>query len=137
MKDYQNYIKEQFIRSMQFWHPDALPESFELDSDEFFSMWTLNRRLNTLFSKETRLGGEISFCYLDGDHSYEQVKKDFINIDKILQIQGFIYIDDSDRYHLDAGKIMNGCYDVVCYALKTKRYIVAINNPNYLLQKVG
>ena len=137
MEDYQNYIKGQFIRSMRFWHEGALPESFDLDSDEFFSQWTMNRRLKTLFSEDTRLGGEISFCYLDGDHSYEQVKKDFTNIDKILQVQGFIYFDDSDRYHLDAGILTNGCYDVVCDALKTKRYIVAINNPNYLLQKVG
>ncbi len=137
MKDYQNYIKEQFIRNIRFWHEDALPDSFDLDSDEFFSKWAMNGKLKTLFSKESQLGGEISFCYLDGDHSYEQVKKDFINIDRILQIQGFIYFDDSDQYHLDAGNVTNGCYDVVCDALKTKRYVTAINNPNYLLQKVG
>ena len=104
MEDYQNHIKEQFIRSMRFWHEDDLPESFDLHSDEFFSRWTMSRKLKSLFSNELQLGGEISFCYLDGDHSYEQVKKDFININKILQIHGFIYFDDSDRYHLDAGK---------------------------------
>jgi hypothetical protein len=137
MEDYQNQIKEQFIRNMSFWHQDSLPESFDMNSDNFFSKWTTDSELGTLFSKTSKLGGEISFCYLDGDHSYEQVKKDFTNIDKILQAQGFIFFDDSDRYHLDAGKMANGCYKLVCEILKTKRYVVAIKNPNYLLQKVG
>lgn len=136
INDYQNFIKEQFIRNIRFWHPEQLPDSFDLKSDDFFSRWNNNERLNTLFNQPSQLGGTISFCYLDGDHSKAQVKKDFEHVDAILEANGFIYFDDSDKYHLDAGKIRNGCYDIVQEALASGRYEVALQNPNYLLKKI-
>jgi len=93
--------------------------------------------MKTLFGEDVTLGGKITFCYLDGDHSYDQVKKDYLNIDKILDTGGFIYFDDSDELHRDAGVVKNGCFEVVCEAINTSHYQVALKYPNYLLQKIG
>ncbi len=37
----------------------------------------------------------IALAYIDGDHSYEQVKKDFWNMDKIMADDGVIFIHDT------------------------------------------
>ena len=40
-------------------------------------------------------GGSISFGYIDGNHTYEQSKKDFENVHRFLEPGGFIVFDDS------------------------------------------
>tara|TARA_B100002019_G_scaffold217310_1_gene190005 strand:+ start:12891 stop:13658 length:768 start_codon:yes stop_codon:yes gene_type:complete len=134
---YRAYIKEQYMNNMKFWFEEALPITFQLDSDSFFDEWKEGLTKKDLFNNEYKMGGEICFCYLDGDHSYNQVKKDFQNIDRILEKGGYIFFDDSDRLHRDRGETVNGCYEVVKEVIKTKRYVVALRNPNYLLKKIS
>ena len=133
---YRDYIKSQYITNAKFWFGEKLPTSFDLDSDTFFEKWNTGKVSDDVFGREFKMGGEISFCYLDGDHSFHQVKKDFENIDKVLEKNGFIFFDDSDRLHLDHGEVKNGCYEVVQLALKSKKYKCVLRNPNYLLQKI-
>ena len=64
------------------------------------------------------------------------MKKYFDNIDKILEVGGHIYFDDSDRMHRDGGEVVNGCFIVVKQALKSGRYKQVLRNPNFLLRKV-
>ena len=44
---------------------------------------------------------KIAFAFVDGDHSYEQVKKDFFNINNILQDNGLICLHDTYPPHED------------------------------------
>ena len=99
--------------------------------------WKEGKTKVDMFGKERAMGGLFSFCYLDGDHGYTQVKKDFSNIDQLLEVGGNIYFDDSDRMHRDGGEIINGCYLVVPEALKSKRYKKVLRNPNYLITKLS
>jgi MMP 1-O-methyltransferase len=45
----------------------------------------------------------ISFLFIDGDHEYDQVKRDFVNWEKFLIGNGIIFIHDADvkRKHKD------------------------------------
>jgi hypothetical protein len=44
---------------------------------------------------------EISFAFIDGDHSYAQVERDFFNVEKILQTNGIILLHDTMPPHED------------------------------------
>lgn len=65
------------------------------NSNDFFEYWTNNASLIDLHGNSTQLGGDIAFAYIDGDHSYEQSKRDFINVDKFLVPGGYVFFDDS------------------------------------------
>jgi len=43
----------------------------------------------------------IAFAFIDADHSYTQVKKDFFNVEKILQTNGIILLHDTMPPHED------------------------------------
>ena len=47
------------------------------------------------FGRDVTFGGSISFAYIDGNHTYEQSKKDFENVHRFLEPGGFIVFDDS------------------------------------------
>lgn len=50
---------------------------------------------------------EFDFIYIDGDHSYNQFKKDLINYSKLLKVGGIICGDDLEMNpnNIDLGKI--------------------------------
>ncbi|WP_366512821.1 class I SAM-dependent methyltransferase [Kordia sp.] len=72
----------------------------------------------------------MSFAYIDGDHSYEQTKKDFENVDSKLKVNGFILLDDS------ADHLNFGSSDFIKDIKKNDNYKIIDSNPNYLIQKV-
>lgn len=76
------------------------------NSNEFFEAWEKNEKIIDLKGKTIQLGGEIAFAYIDGDHSYEQSKKDFLNADKFLVPGGYIFFDDS------TDNVGFGCKDI-------------------------
>jgi hypothetical protein len=129
-KKYMEHIKKSFIRSTQFLHPDTLPYTCHCTSDVFFEKWNENESFEDVFHRKISLDKPISFCYIDGDHSYEQTKKDFENIDSKLLVDGFVLIDDS-------AKGMNfGSAKFIKDLLKKKNYKFIDSNPNYLFQKI-
>ena len=137
MDEYEIYIKKQFITNMEFWSKKFEIFSFDLDSNSFFRRWELNEKSISMFGNHINMGGQISFVFIDGDHSYEQTLKDFINVDKYLQKNGLIIFDDSGKYHEDAIGGKNGVYRVVKECIQTKRYKVLYENPNFLVQKIN
>ena len=137
MDEYEIYIKKQFITNMEFWSKKFEIFSFDLDSNSFFRRWELNEKSISMFGNHINMGGQISFVFIDGDHSYEQTLKDFINVDKYLQKNGLIIFDDSGKYHEDAIGGKNGVYRVVKECIQTKRYKVLHENPNFLVQKIN
>lgn len=128
--DYSKYMKEAFMNSMQFLNKERLPFTFHMTSDEFFTQYEQGLLTKDLFGQETQMGVPLSFAYIDGDHSYEYVKRDFNNVDKYLLESGFILFDDSmDEMSFGSAIFMKEMKENKNYQLITK-------NPNYLFKKV-
>jgi hypothetical protein len=63
-------------------------------------------------------------------HTYDFTKRDFLNVDKWLDIGGFILFDDSSR------RSKFEVYKVIKEIMKRPDYEILINNPNYLVRKI-
>ena len=127
--EYRMFVKETYIRNIRMFSRYDLPYTMELNSDEFFSMWSNSKKLTDVLGRDVQLGGAISFCYIDGNHAYEYVKRDFENCHNFLEPGGFILFDDSaDGSGWDVCK-------VVSEIQRSGRYELVIKNPNYLFRK--
>ncbi len=127
--EYKDFVKETFIRNVRMFGRYDLPFTIEAFSDDFFKMWAKSEKSRDIFGREFQLGGGISFCYIDGNHTYEFARRDFENCDKYLEKNGFILFDDSgddSAWEVDR---------VVKEALDTGRYEIVAKNPNYFLKK--
>ena len=47
------------------------------------------------FGCSAKLGEPIALAYIVGDRGYEQSLKDFENVNRYLQVGGFVILDDS------------------------------------------
>ena len=102
----------------------------KLYSNEFLERWSAQDEVEDVFGRKVKLGGEIAFAFIDGDHSYEAALEDFKNCDRYLVQGGFILFDDS-------GDATNwGCARVAREASKLPDYKLISKNPNYLIQKI-
>jgi hypothetical protein len=86
--------------------------------------------LTDVFGRDFRFVGGVSFCYVDGNHTYEYVKRDFENIDQYLLRGGMILFDDSD------GSDPFGSARFMREVKMNPSYKVIARNPNYLFQKI-
>ena len=92
---YRDYVRESFIRATRAFAGERLPFTIECDSDELFRRWLAKESTTDVFGRPITLGGEIGFCYVDGNHSYEFARRDFDHTDQVLVSGGFILFDDS------------------------------------------
>jgi hypothetical protein len=127
--DYRSFVKESFIRNIKLFSAHHLPYAIEEMSDEFFRLWEANSTCSDVLGREISLGGEISFCYIDGNHTYEFAKRDFVNTDKYLEKDGFILFDDSS----DASPF--GCRQLMEEIIDNGHYELVVKNPNCLFRK--
>jgi len=127
--EYRDFVKETFLRNVRLFSRYDMPFTIEAFSDEFFSSWATSERRRDVFGRVFKLGGPISFCYIDGNHSYEFAKRDFENCDKYLESGGFVLFDDSAD-----GSGWEVCR-VVQEVLATGRYDLLTKNPNYFFRK--
>lgn len=126
----KEFVKESFTRNLRFFSHARVPNTVELFSDEFFDKWSRNENTQDVFGAQAALGGPISFAYVDGNHTLEFLRRDFINIDRYLVKNGFIFFDDSAP-HLQC--------DVPAFmkeVRKSGRYQLVMKNPNYLWKKI-
>lgn len=127
--DFNPKIKNVYLENLKVFSAENLPFAIEAFSDDFFNAWRSNAKQKDLFSKNVQLGGPICFAYIDGDHSYEGAKKDFINCDEFLEVGGFILFDDSsDESKWEVKRVIQDVKD-------SGRYTVVMKNPNYLFKK--
>src|SRR5215204_5501295 len=77
MDEYREFIKQSYIRNIRTFSPDSLPFTVELFSDEFFASWRAGEEAQDVTGRRGKLGGPISFCFIDGNHNYDYVKRDF------------------------------------------------------------
>lgn len=126
---YQAYVKSIFIQIMQTFAGNRLPHTIECLSDEFFRRWFESENTVDVFKRSVILGGKISFCYIDGNHSYEFAKRDFENTDRALVAGGFILFDDSaDGSEWEVNKLTREI-------ASGNQYEVVSKTPNYLFRK--
>jgi len=118
------------VRNAKTFSGHNLPCSIEQFSDDFFAMWARNEHTVDIFNSSIHLGGEVAFCYVDGNHRFEYAKRDFENCDKYLEKGGFIFFDDTyenSEYE---------CVKLMPVVMADKRYELIIKNPNYLFRKI-
>jgi len=128
--DYRALVREQFERNVRFWSGSRLPHAYPLSSDDFFAAWREGGIRTDVFGRDAQFGGPLSFCFVDGDHSEEQVRRDFANVDEHLVPGGFVLFDDSDEF---------GAFPqvttVVREAIREHGYTLVGQNPHHLLRK--
>ncbi len=131
-KEYKQFVKETYIRNVSFFSKNNLPYTIEEFSDDFFARWNKNEKTTDVMNREIQLGGNISFAYIDGNHTYEYAKRDFENVDKHLDVGGFILFDDSADYysHFGVNELMQEIKQM-------SNYSVIMKNPNYLVKKIS
>jgi hypothetical protein len=126
---YRRFVKEAFLRNVRTFGGHDLPFTLELYSDELFAAWEASRTCEDVFGRSITLGGPISCCYIDGNHSYAFARRDFDHCDRFLEPGGFILFDDSAD-----GSGWEVCR-VVAEVSATGRYELVARNPNYLFRK--
>ncbi len=128
--DYRKFVIETFKKNIEFFSKGNLPFPIEVFSDDFFTLWQSEKMVKDIFNRDIKLGGGISFAYIDGNHTYDYSKRDFENTSKFLDKGGFILFDDSaDHTHFGCAKLMKEL-------LKDKTYKLVMKNPNYLFKKI-
>jgi hypothetical protein len=128
-EEYRHFVKETFLRNVSFFSRQELPFAFEMLSDEFFECWRNTDVSVDVFGRSIKMGGSISFSFIDGNHGYEYAKRDFDNCDEFLSPGGFILFDDSwDGSGFEVGRVAK---EVAACG----RYDLIVKNPNYLFRK--
>jgi len=128
---YRDHVIETFRRNILLFSSGHLPHHIALSSDDFFTAWQKQETREDFFGNTARLGGPISFAYIDGDHSYPQAKRDFENVDRFLEVGGFVIFDDSADF---SGW---GSARAAQEASALSSYELIAKNPNYCLRKIA
>ncbi len=127
---YRTFARDSYLRNVKMFSREELPHTVEKLSEDFFAAWAAESVTTDVFGRPAHLGGPISFCYIDGNHSYDCAKSDFQNTDRFLEPGGFILFDDS----------ADGSQWEVCRVIEEvkqlKNYRMVTKNPNYLFQKM-
>jgi hypothetical protein len=126
---YRSFVYESFKRNTQFFSGKDLPYTIEKSSDAFFAAWRKGEIVTDIFGRSVRLGGPVSFCFVDGNHSCDYVKRDFENCEEFLEGGEFVFFDDSQD---DSGWEVR---KVVKEIQVSRKYDLVIKNPNYLFVK--
>ncbi|HUN81387.1 MAG TPA: class I SAM-dependent methyltransferase [Phycisphaerae bacterium] len=127
--DYRSFVRESYLRNVRMFSAADLPHTIEALSDDFFARWAAGHLERDLFGRPAKLGGPISFCYIDGSHTYEAASRDFRNTDRFLEPGGFVLFDDSaDGSKWEVTRVVEDVKQLGTYRLITQ-------NPNYLFQK--
>ncbi len=126
---FTDFIRDSFIRNTQFFSEANKPHTLHLTSDHFFEAWKGNQIQADVFNRPARLGGPLSFVYVDGNHAYDVARRDVENSLEFLKSGGFILLDDSADYWK---------YGSVQLAKEMKQWKgleLVMKNPNYLFRK--
>ncbi len=126
---YRAHVIESFRRNVSFFSGDRLPHHVERSSDEFFALWERGETVPDFFGGSVTLGGPIAMAYIDGDHTYGQSRRDFLNVDRHLVSGGFVLFDDSADW---SGW---GSHRTAREAARRGDYELVMKAPNYLLRK--
>jgi len=126
---FRKYVKQVYTMNLQVFSEDREPHTIENTSEQFLRQWASESTVIDVFGKEVILGGPISFAYIDGAHTYEAAKSDFLGIDRHLLPGGFVLFDDSS----DDSPFE--CKRVVAEVIANPKYEMISRTPNYFFRK--
>ncbi len=127
--EYKHFVKDLYMKNVSSFLPGNIPFTIEQLSDDFFDLWGASSTTNDVFNRSIKLGGDIAFCFIDGNHQYEFAKRDFMNTDMYLIPGGFVLFDDSgDGTDWDVNRLAREIE-------RDERYEIIARNPNYLFRK--
>lgn len=129
-KDLERFARDSYIRNIKMFSADDPPFTLEMTSDEFFESWRMLETRNDILGRTLTLGGPLSFCFVDGNHSYPYAKSDFLNCDAFLEVGGFILFDDSTLQKDEVRLVMPEVF-------ASGRYKLVAQNPYHLFQKTS
>ena len=128
--DYRAFVQETYQRNVRMFSRSRLPLTIEATSDELFLRWGRRDTITDLFGRSLTLGGPLSFCYIDGNHTYAFVRRDFEHCHEVLERGGFLFFDDSSR-----GSKFPDVHRVVKEIQRLGGYDTVLRNPHYLFKK--
>jgi hypothetical protein len=131
-RQYRDYCVETYKRNVAIFSGRNLPATVEAFSDDFFRSWDEAAEVTDIFGNRVRLGGPISFAYIDGAHTYEAARRDFENAARHLLPGGFILFDDSNP------RLSFGCVRAAHEAAATpgyRRLFSHVDGLNVLIEK--
>ncbi len=131
-KAFRNYAKKAFIMNTALFSRARKPYTIEAYSKQFFGLWRLCSTTKDVFGRSVTLGGLISFAYIDGAHTYDVVKEDFLGVDPHLLPGGFILFDDTNDVR-SFPEVMRAASEVE----QNPSYELVFKTPNYLFKKKG
>ncbi len=126
--EYKKFVKDSYIQNIQMISTDDMPFTFELTANEFFEDWKNGENCTDVLGRTHNLGGPISFCYIDGNHTYDYAKQYFLHADTYLEDGGLIIFDDSTLTEFSLHKL-------VPEIMAMSRYRLIAQNPYHLFQK--
>jgi hypothetical protein len=129
--EYREWVLGTYREATSLFSRGLEPWSVDSTSAEFFAAWRARGKRTDVWGRECELGGPIAFAYVDGAHTYELVRQDFVDVDEHLAPGGLILFDDSTPE--------GGYPDVVRVATEAARhprYRLIMNAPNVLVQKM-
>ncbi len=83
-----------------------------------------------VYGRKVRMGGPITLAYIDGEHDYENVRRDLELCDRHLVPGGYVLFDDSS-----AASSHRDVHAFVRELLNDPGWQLMAQNPNYLVQK--
>jgi hypothetical protein len=128
-EEYAAYVRAAYVRNVEFFSRGNRPYTVEMSSAQFFEKWARGDEARDVFGRAARLGGPISFSYVDGVHSREAVRREFESLDAHLEPGGFILFDDSS----DSSPF--GLNVIMREIAADGRYELVRQNPNYFFRK--
>jgi len=130
--DYRRHMMRTCQSNISFFSAGLPAFSIEAYSDDFFSRWKQHAIPEIPFRQNDK---GLGFAFIDGDHRYDQARKDFLHVDSLLIRSGLILFDDSaDHIYIPGDCEVSR---LIREILATGAYRVVGCNPNYLLEKVS
>src|SRR5262249_12897166 len=65
-EDFRRYARQVFVLNASTFSAERKPFTIEARSDRFLDLWSQGAAVADVFGRTARLGGPISFAYLDG-----------------------------------------------------------------------
>jgi hypothetical protein len=131
-----DHARTTFMHHTLFFSGHKLPHSFQMPSTEFIPAWQRQETLTDIFGRNVTLGGEVGFCFIDGNHAYDAVKEDFALCDAILMKHGLILFDDSGWPHASPG-VAIFMREFKKSHIATGAYEIISQNPHYMVRKLN
>jgi hypothetical protein len=129
---FRDYARQVFVLNAATFSAQRKPFTIEARSDRFLALWAQGAEAEDVFGRAARLGGPVSFAYLDGAHAHEVVKADVAGLDRHLARGGFLLLDDSAD-----GAGFDGVTRVARDVQRDPAYELVFKTPNYFFRKRG